>query len=443
MINDCKNERTVFLAQLEHFLERRIKAMKIRKIMLIMLSMLVCSSFSLPSLSVAATANEIIEETMKSETTLSDTSADVQTTTADLETTYETTTTTADSETTYTTTPDPGMIEATTTTTTAVIEDLDYPYKKPFELTVYCINDDKKEWMANVSMELRITHQKLDAKGNVLDHIVTTEKLTTGDEGYAVYKAELEMLNNHEFYSFSIIPEIPEGFRFDEYDHNCTAVGFYGVDVKRNSDTLSKEMEFHITQEEDPFADSSNPLGTGIYTTTTTTNTSNTIITTTTTTTTSDTTTTTTATAETTTTYIRTTPYADISGFDTTADIGIGESITMDINTFYASTITFSSDNQYITIDGETEYGFPFDEGKFTIDCADDAVAGKATVTITYRHSLTNEVAEKTISINIVDRNAELPQTGYPNFYKLVICIAIIMTVFGAVTTIRTKKENQ
>jgi len=246
--------------------------MKIKKIMSVMLSLLCSATLTLPSLAVPATAegNVIIEETTESESVLSESSTYIYTT--------DVQTTTSDFETTYTTTPNPGMIVPTTTT--AVIEELDFPFAKPVELMIYFKNTDKGKWMKNVSLDLKITRRIYDEKGDTIDCIVTTEKLNTGDEGFVLYKVNCEMLSKYVEYSFIATPEIPEGFRIT-YQHSVIYIN--GVEIERNSNVLSKVMEFNLTEKEDPFANTGDPFGTGIYGTTTTTTTATTAYTTTTT----------------------------------------------------------------------------------------------------------------------------------------------------------------
>lgn len=177
----------------------------------------------------------------------------------------------------------------------------------------------------------------------------------------------------------------------------------------------------------------------------------------------------TTATAVTTsTTYIRTTPYADVYGFNTQATISAGEDITMSFNSALVSKVEFESDSPYITAELEDEIIQSYDN-QFTIHCSEDSVSGKATLTIIFTHTMTGEIGEHTIELTIlsseqqtetttatetstdttttsvVDNSGDetLPQTGYSNIYNLIIGLAALMTLTGTAIVIKTRKVDE
>ena len=440
--------------------------MNMKKVISLMMSMMIGGTFSLQSVTVSAVnAEEGVSAAITSEAPDVQYEQEVYTTTAsEYVSATQTTTAVEHSIVTYTTTADPYPSQTSTTTTPQ--EDVSYPYVIPFQLEVTA--EKNGTGVPDLEAELHITHDSYCENG-VRELERTTVKLTSDENGIFYYNADLEMTHRSDYYGYELEPILPKNLEradFSSLFFYVTSPRFTQNEYELDDGVLKASMHFEVADSSRKNTGEDTGSGTDGATFTTT---STAMLTTTTTTTTSTTTTvpdpslisettttdTSTAPEETTATttsssYIRSTPYANISGFDKNVDIAPGESVTMKVQTFNVSDIIFSSDNEYITIDVKSDdenkyHSFVFGEKEFTISCAENAPVGTATVTLQYKHSLTSEIAEETIQINIVDPDAggieELPQTGYPKAYRYTFLAALMITMLGAALIVCSQKN--
>ena len=109
--------------------------------------------------------------------------------------------------------------------------------------------------------------------------------------------------------------------------------------------------------------------------------------------------------------YIRTTPFAVMTITDAPETISAGEEKIALFNMIFVSKVDLESDNPYLTAelseDADLNSSISTDN-KIIIRCAENAPAGKAVITYTYRHRMTGETGTGTIELNILSSE---PQT--------------------------------
>ena len=107
--------------------------------------------------------------------------------------------------------------------------------------------------------------------------------------------------------------------------------------------------------------------------------------------------------------YIRTTPFAVMSITNAPETISAGEEKIALFNMVFVSKVDLESDNPYLTAELDADLNSSIStDNKIIIRCAENAPAGKAVITYTYRHQMTGETGTGTIELNIL---ASEPQT--------------------------------
>ena len=338
---------------------------------------------------------------------------------------------------------------------------VEYPLNIERKFTFSVVDKSTNQVIEGLDVEL--AKMELDANVvNKYNYVETVDSWNTAADSYAITIPITYDVYDSPSAVFGIkINNMPEGYTYYQPpEDGYTVCGYYGAydyryDLYKGNDTT--ECIAYIYPEGEPHVYTSTKISDNTTTTTTTTTTEKENDVTTDTTnvtseevsTASSVTTTQTVTTDSELTTTTTIVSGDISLEDLYAICNALKENVLDADSVYVSEsdklVIFGSANQE-DLDNAMAYcleqGFNLDLIRFVLITEETSTT--TTTVGTDSNVLSSSTTTTTTTITTTSNDTEtLPQTGYSNIYKVIVGLAALMTVSGAVLVVKTRKENE
>ena len=99
------------------------------------------------------------------------------------------------------------------TTTTAIAENVSYPYIKPYELTIWCQNTDDYTPIPDMEIDITIIRTSYNDKPEIVSVTESKDTINTQGKEKVIYTTNLDFTNRNENYTFVLEPKLPDGYR--------------------------------------------------------------------------------------------------------------------------------------------------------------------------------------------------------------------------------------